>query len=97
MSIFNYLGITGLEKKEVSDDVMEVNFNENGEDNEDGEEDSEVKYFFLNKKNLIFSLMLFFSKNFRRRKEIPSPMRTTSELILWPQKKTLFMLRPKPK
>jgi len=34
-------GITGLEKKEVSDDVMEVNYNENGENNEDGEEDSE--------------------------------------------------------
>merc|ERR1712008_248221 len=34
-------GITGLEKKEVSDDVMEVNYNENGEDNEDGDEDSE--------------------------------------------------------
>merc|ERR1712008_175757 len=34
-------GITGLEKKEVSDDVMEINYNENGEDNEDGEEDSE--------------------------------------------------------
>ncbi len=28
----------------MSDDVMEVHYNENGEDNEDGEEDSEVKF-----------------------------------------------------
>ena len=42
LHVYFWLGITGLEKKEVSDDVMEVNYNENGENNEDGEEDSEV-------------------------------------------------------
>ena len=57
LHVYFWLGITGLEKKEVSDDVMEVNYNENGENNEDGEEDSEVSIFsnfsclFLNPNN----------------------------------------------